>query len=129
MTTLLLSLSTGQAAALVAVASGLLVLLATLALGRASLAAHTARRCQQAGAVLLPLAIAYCTYWYPAWSTGSDYAQYDAWAPIGVTMLFIPGLLVSLMVAFLVARVGAPRGLEEGPTQPRDDDADRPRSA
>jgi hypothetical protein len=65
----------------------------------------------------MPFAIADCTYWWPAWATGSDYAQYDAFAPIGVTMFFVPAFLVSLVITFVVGRWVA-SGLEQRAAQP-----------
>jgi hypothetical protein len=51
-----------------------------------------------ASAVGVPFGVAYCAYWWPAWSSGGDLAQYDAWEPLGVGVPFVAALLPSIVI-------------------------------
>jgi len=60
-------------------------------------------------ALLAPLGVAYCLYWFPAWS-GQDPSEYASWAPLFIVPWFLTGACISFAVAFVVGRVRKRKG-------------------
>jgi hypothetical protein len=93
-------MSIGQAAAVVTLGSAVLVVLVTVV----SAFVRRVRRIRWVCAVGLPFVVAYCAYRWPAWTLGSDLAQYDAWAGLGVGLPFLPALVVSITIVAVADR-------------------------
>ena len=49
----------------------------------------------------LPFAIANLFYWLPAWLSGTDLAQYDAWAALCIGVWTLTGIGLSFAVSWL----------------------------
>jgi biotin transporter BioY len=55
-------------------------------------------------ALLAPLGVAYCLYWFPVWS-GQDSSEYSSWALVFIIPWFLAGACASLIVVYVVGRV------------------------
>jgi hypothetical protein len=94
----LLSLSFGSVAWLVALVSAVVTLV---------LASMLRGKVVWFLALFVAFGIAYCLCWSPVWLDGSNYSysEFSSWAPIFITLWFLPGAGASMVVVSAVSSV------------------------